>query len=297
MGQFLGLAALPGRHVLEDRFLVEVEANHVAYVGVDRLVVGHAGADSIRQDHIARAVSSNQTWHAEHGVRVERQRIEIGIVESAVNDIHLFRAGGGAHIDTIIADKQVGAFHQLHAHFTGQERVFEVGTVEAARGQHHGCGVVQRAGALEGVQQQVRVMIDGRHALGGEEFWEQTHHHLAVFEHVADAAGRTQVVFQYVIATVAVTDQIDPGDMGINATVQIQALHGDLITLVSQDLFGRDDALLEDALAVVDVGQEHIQGLDPLNAATLNHLPFAGLDAARNDVERNQPLGALLVPV
>ncbi|MNG26687.1 hypothetical protein D3C84_1117060 [compost metagenome] len=85
--------------------------------------------------------------------------------------------------------------------------------------------------------------------------------------------------------------------MGINATVQIQALHGDLITLVSQDLFGRDDALLEDALAVVDVGQEHIQSLDPLNAATLNHLPFAGLDAARNDVERNQPLGALLVPV
>ncbi|MNQ89467.1 hypothetical protein D3C85_1047750 [compost metagenome] len=48
---------------------------------------------------------------------------------------------------------------------------------------------------------------------------------------------------------------------------------------------------------MVDVGQEHIQGLDPLNAATLNHLPFAGLDATRNDVERNQPLGALLVPI
>src|SRR5476649_2783876 len=36
-------------------------------------------------------------------------------------------------------------------------------------------------------------------ALGGEEFREQTHHHLAVFEHVADAAGGTQIVFQYVV--------------------------------------------------------------------------------------------------
>lgn len=82
-------------------------------------------------------------------------------------------------------------------------------------------------------------MVDGRDTLGGKQFGEQAHHHLAVFEHVADAAGGPQVVFQHEIAAIAVTHQVDTGDMGIQPTVQVQALHGDLVALVGQYLLRR----------------------------------------------------------
>src|SRR5476649_1221408 len=83
----------------------------------------------------------------------------------------------------------------------------------------------------------------------------------------------------------------------IAAPVQIQALHRHLISLVRQDLLGGNDAFLENPLVVIDVGQEHVQGLNPLNAAAFNYIPFAGLDTPGNNIERNQALGALLVPV
>ncbi len=197
----------------------------------------------------------------------------------------------------IVAYEQIGAFDQLHAHFPSQERVFEIGTVETARGQHHRSGVIQRAGALEGVEQQVGVVVDGRHALAGEQLGEQPHHHLAVFEHIAHATGGAQVVFKHVVAAITVTHQVDPGDVGIDVAVQVQALHCNLVTLVRQHLLSRDDALLENALVVIDVGQEHVQRLHPLNAAAFDYLPLAGLDAAGDDIEGNQTLGTLFVTV
>jgi hypothetical protein len=51
--QVVGLAAQVGGHVVEDRLLAEVELDHLRHVGVDRLVVGHAGADGVGQRHVA----------------------------------------------------------------------------------------------------------------------------------------------------------------------------------------------------------------------------------------------------
>gem|GEM_PF-2102575 len=175
--------------------------------------------------------------------------------------------------------------------------MLEIGTVEAPWGKQHSGGVIQRAGALERVQQQVGVVVDGRDALGGEQLGEQAHHHLAVFEHVADTTGGAQVVFQHEIAAIAIADQVHAGDVRIQAPVQVQALHGDLITLVGQDLLWRDDPGLEDALVVVDVFQKQVQGLHALDTAALDRTPLAGADAARDDIEGDQPLGVLFVAI
>jgi hypothetical protein len=48
---------------------------------------------------------------------------------------------------------------------------------------------------------------------------------------------------------------------------------------------------------VVDVGEEHVQRLDPLDTAAFDHVPFAGGDAARDDVEGDQAFGVLLVAI
>ncbi|MCY1278586.1 hypothetical protein D9M70_273170 [compost metagenome] len=175
--------------------------------------------------------------------------------------------------------------------------MLEVGAVEAPRGEHHHAGVVQRAGALQGVEQQVRVVVDRRDALRGKQLGEQAHHHLAVLEHVADAARGAQVVLQHVVGAVAVAHQVDPGDVRVDVAVQVEALHRQLVALVGQHLLGGDDPGLDDALVVVEVGEEHVQRLDALDAALLDHAPFAGGDGAGNDVEGDQALGALVVAV
>ncbi len=78
--------------------------------------------------------------------------------------------------------------------------------------------------------------------------------------------------------------------------MKVQALHGDLVALVGQHLLWRDDAGLENALVVVDVLQEQVQRLYPLNAATLDRAPFAGADAARDDIEGDQRSVSCLSP-
>ena len=85
--------------------------------------------------------------------------------------------------------------------------------------------------------------------------------------------------------------------MRINIAVQIQALHCQLILLVGQYLFGRDDAGLDDALVVVQVGEEQVQRLDPLDTAALDNPPFTRRNAAGDGVKGDQALGALFVPV
>ena len=47
VGEILRIAAAPGLHVLQDRFFAEIEFHDFRHVGVDRLVVGDAGADRI----------------------------------------------------------------------------------------------------------------------------------------------------------------------------------------------------------------------------------------------------------
>ncbi|MNG98314.1 hypothetical protein D3C79_574520 [compost metagenome] len=79
--------------------------------------------------------------------------------------------------------------------------------------------------------------------------------------------------------------------------MQVQALHRQLVLVVGQDLLGRDDPGADDALVVVQVSQKQVQRLDPLNAAPLHHPPFTGGNTARNRIEGNQPLGALLVAI
>jgi hypothetical protein len=61
---------------------------------------------------------------------------------------------------------------------------------------------------------------------------------------------------------------------------------------VVQDLLGRDDAGLDDFLVVVDVVQEAVERRDALHQALFHAGPLVGGNDARDEVERNEPLGA-----
>ena len=79
--------------------------------------------------------------------------------------------------------------------------------------------------------------------------------------------------------------------------MQIQALHGRLITLVGQDLLCWNQSRLDDALVSVKIGKKHIERLHPLNAAPLHDSPLAHGDRARNGVKRQKTLGALVISI
>ena len=52
------------------------------------LVVGDTGADAIRQSHLAGAIRGEQAGHAEYRILAERQRIEIIVIDAAIDHIH-----------------------------------------------------------------------------------------------------------------------------------------------------------------------------------------------------------------
>ena len=60
---------------------------------------------------------------------------------------------------------------------------------------------------------------------------------------------------------------------------------------VEKDEFRRHQPGLDDLLVVIDVVEEDVDRLHPLNAAPLDQVPFGAVEDARDQVERDQPLG------
>ena len=70
---------------------------------VGGLIVGHAGAHRIGQGHAAVTVNGQQARHAQHGVGVKYQWVDVVVVYASINDVDFLRALGGAHVDRVIA--------------------------------------------------------------------------------------------------------------------------------------------------------------------------------------------------
>ena len=64
----------------------------------------------------------------------------------------------------------------------------------------------------------------------------------------------------------------------------------------AQDL-GRDDAVLDDPLLVIDVVYEEVERADALLQAALDEVPFVRRDDPRHEIEREDPLGSGVVAV
>ncbi len=177
--------------------------------------------------------------------------------------------------------------------------MLEVGRVVHA-GRHHDDGGIADAGRgnrAQVFQQHVGVVLDRGNAVACEQFGEQPHHHLAVFQHVGNAGGHAQIVFEHVKLAFAGAHDVDAGDVGVDVRGDIDALHFRAVLGILVDLLGGDDAGLDDVLVVVDVVHEHVQRLHALDQAGLQGAPFVRGDDARDRIERDQALGAGIVAI
>ena len=267
--QLVRLAQLIGGHVAEDGLFVQIKPYHGRYVNVGGLVIRHAGAHGVSQRDAAVAVDRHQAGHAQHGIRLEAERIQIFIVYAAVDHVHAPGAFSGAHVDIIAAHEQVLSLYQLHAHLLGDEGMLKIGAVVGSRRQqyhrrflHAGWG--KRA---QIVQQHLRIVLDRCHRIVAEQFGEQPHHHFAVFQHVGHAGRRAQIVFQHVKLILAGTHDIYAGDVRVDAARHRYPYHLRPVLAVGEDA-GRYDTGLDDVLAVVNVMQKHVQRLDALNGTS-----------------------------
>ena len=206
---------------------------------------------------------------------------------------------GRAHVDRVVLDEQVLALDQLDAHLLGEERVLEVRRVVGARRQHgHGRRLLARGRErVEILEQQVGVMLDRPDRLRREELGKEPHHHLAVLEHVRHARRHAQVVLEHVVLALVCTNDVHAGDVRIDATGNVHPVHLGTVLGVAEHALARDDAGRQDRLVVVDVVQERVQRVHALAQSPIEHLPLVGRNDARNDVERNQALGAGLLAV
>ena len=176
--------------------------------------------------------------------------------------------------------------------------MLEVGAVVHARCQHHHARLVDagRRHRAQRLEQQVGIVRHRRHAMQREQLGKQPHRHLAVLEHVAHAAGHTQVVFEHVVGAAAIgigrANDVDAGDVRIHATGHIDIDHLRAELRVLQHLLGGHDTGLEDLLAVVHVVHESVERVHALAQPGLHVLPLVLGDDARDHVERDQPFGA-----
>ena len=237
IAQRLGLAAAPGRHILQYRFFAGIEAHDFGHVAVDRLVIGNAGADGIGERDIAGMIGRHQPRHAEHRGWVEDQRIDEGIVEAPVDDVHPFRALRRPHENHIVTHEQIGALDELDAELVGEEAMFVKGAVVPARCQQHAdrrtaADAGARADRGQRFEQCLRVGFHRRNLDLVEQFGDQLEHHLAVFEHVRHPRRGAGIVFEHIEFMRAGADKVDPGDVRPDAAGRLAAHHLEAIARV-----------------------------------------------------------------
>ena len=143
------------------------------------------------------------------------------------------------------------------------------------------------------VEQLRSVVVDGQDRRVLEHLGEHLLRDHAVLEHVRDARRHAQVVLEHVDRAVAIAHEIRAADVRPDAVRRLAADARRQKVRRRRDDVVRHDAVVDDAPVVVEIVDEVIQRLQPLNQAALDARPLRRLDRARNDVERPRAVDVL----
>ena len=227
------------------------------------------------------------------------ERIAEVVVDAAIDHVDALEAVGGAHVDDVVVGDQVAAFDQIDAHLAREIGVLKVGGVEDARREQHDVrlGAAFRRERAQRGQQQLRIVLDGPHAVAVKELRKGALHHAAVGEHVADARGHAQVVLEHDKLAGVEAQQVGADDGDVDVARHLQSAHLPPVVLAAIDQLARDDAVVEDFGVGVDIAQKEIERGDALREAALDAVPLLRRDEARQQVVGEDALGALVAAV
>ena len=293
IGKRVGLRAAPGRHIGQDRLFAGIEFDDLGHEAVDRLVIGDARARRVGDGDPAGAIDVHDPGNAEHALRIERQGIEIIVIDPAIDHVDRLPALGRAHGHAPAFDFEIAAFDQLGAHLVGQESMLEIGRIVNARREHRHRRLVpgkgRRGTGGQTARQPPGIVRYLAHAHLSKQLGKHRHHRLAVLQHVGDPRRRARVVFQNHEIVFAGTDEIDPDDMGIDPARRREPGHLRKIGgIVAQQPFGHAPGA-DDFLTMVKVVQKGVERAHPLLDPARQLAPLARGDDPRHRVKRDQP--------
>ncbi len=189
IGALLVVLADIGFDVLRDGVFAEIVFHDLRHIGVDRLVVGDAGAGRVGQRHITLAIGPHDAGYTEQRFRLEDLGIDELIVDAAIDDVDALQAFGGPHIDDIVLDEEVGALRQRHTHLLGEIGVLEIGRIIDAGRQNDDVRLVTavRRDVLQRLVEMVAIVADRADLQRMEGVGQDALEHGAVFQHVGNA--------------------------------------------------------------------------------------------------------------
>jgi hypothetical protein len=237
---------------------------------------------------------------AEQRLTPEDERVEEVVVDPAVDDVHELQAASRAHVDDVLVADEVAPLHELDPHLAREKRVLVVGgVVDAGREEDDGQVFPRRGGGnrVEHGEELLRVMVDARHAVTLEQMGEGALHRRPVLEHVARPGRRAQVVFEHEVIALAVADHVHSRHVCVDPARRLDADHLSHEVPGPEQELARNLPVPHDALLVVDVVQEEVERLHPLDQAALEPVPLGAGNHARDQVEREDPLEPLLLSV
>ena len=195
-----------------------------------------------------------ESWRKQSG-------IEEVVVHAAIDYVDALQASGGPHVDDVVVHQEIAAFDEFDSHLLGKKCVLEIRGVENSGRQQDDLRFVPRPRTGRGErpqrgQQCLRVVIDRAYSVVAEKRREDFLQHFAVRQHVGDAAGHAQIVFEHGEAAVGQTDQVGAADADVDSARNGEPAHFAAEVTATVHQFARDDAIREDSAVVIDVFQE-----------------------------------------
>src|ERR1700674_2443788 len=140
-------------------------------------------------------------------------------------------------------------------------------------------------------------MLDRRNTIIAEQCGEYFLQHLAIRQHVGDAARYSEIVFQHGKAPIWKPHQIGAADADVDPARHRQVAH--LTTEVAATVyqFPRYDAIRQDFSGVIDVLQEKIQRCDSLGESTFDFAPFVVGNDSGEEIIRKDTFDAFVVAI
>src|ERR1700687_4821001 len=140
-------------------------------------------------------------------------------------------------------------------------------------------------------------MLDRRNSVVAEQCGEDFLQHLAVRQHVGDAAWYTEIVFQHSKAPVWKAHQVGATDADVNPSRHSEIAHLTPEVAATVYQFPRYDAIRQNFSGVIDVLQEKIQRRDSLCESTFDFAPFVVGNDSGEKIIRENTFGAFIVAV
>ncbi len=166
--------------------------------------------------------------------------------------------------------------------------MLEIGRVVGAGGKQNDLRVGDSGGRylLECSDQLGAVIVDRTQTNVVEQIGKGAQHHVPVLDDIADARGCARVVLEHQERAALVAHDVSAANVDIGLVRQIDAAHQRAVVVVAEDQLGRDHAVAQHMLIMVNVVEQQVDRRDPLDDAALYVPPLLSRQHARQDVER-----------